>query len=400
MALMDSWRARIGPILFLLASQGAAQKPADLTAVLIQIEGQVTLSSERRAEFRSVRLARQRQVIRRGEIVHVPAGAWVELICSTETLVSLQGPRDWVLDAMACGRGLALPESSYRNSAPRAGRLLPQNGVLLLEFEPRDWDAGPVLLSPRDTAVMDPRPPLVWTRVPDAVEYEIEIRGPVDLSIRVAADDLHCGCGSGPWRDLDVCSWAPSGKWPALKPEEPLFLTIGYRQTTLTASLPQVRERYKVHLLSVEGQSTVQEGLRQIAALPMDEAPRLFLTAGIFAQSGLYADAIATYDEALKAQEVPEARVTLGDLYLANGLADLAGHEYRQVLAGAPDPAAQAAAELGLGYASYFRRRFSDARTHFERAREAYARLGLPAEAEAARAAAAHVQGDSGNDSP
>ncbi|HEV7786475.1 MAG TPA: hypothetical protein VGQ28_14105 [Thermoanaerobaculia bacterium] len=87
MALIDSRRARIGTIFFLLASQGAAQKTADLTAVLTQIEGQVTLSQESRGtEFRSVRRAAQRQVIRKREIVHVPAGARVTLICSTETL--------------------------------------------------------------------------------------------------------------------------------------------------------------------------------------------------------------------------------------------------------------------------------------------------------------------------
>ena len=159
----------------------------ELTAVLTQIEGQVTLSSPSRAEFRSIRRAAQRQVLRRGEVVHVPAGAQVTLICSTERLVSLTGPRDWVLDATACGQGLPLPESSYRNLTSYAGRILPRNGALLLELETRNVEMGlgPILLSPRDTAVMDAYPRLVWTRVPDAVEYEIELRGPVETSIRL-----------------------------------------------------------------------------------------------------------------------------------------------------------------------------------------------------------------------
>jgi hypothetical protein len=399
MALIDPGRARIGAILFLLASQGAAQKPADLTAVLTQIEGQVTLSSENRAEFLSVRRAAQRQILRRGEMVHVPTGAQVTLICSTETLVSLTGPRDWALDATACGRGLPLPESSYRNLVSYAGRILPRNGALLLELETRNVEVGPgpILLSPRDTAVLDASPRLVWTRVPDAVEYEIEIRGPVGTSIRLAADGLHCGRGSGPWRDLDVCSWAPSGKWPALKPEKPVFLRFGSRQT-LTAPMRQVREVYEIHILSVDDQRSVQERLRRIATLPMDKASRLLLTAGAYVQHELYADAIATYDEALQAQEMPEARVTLGDLYLTLGLTALAEREYREILAGAPDPAAQAAAELGLGQAAYFRKLFGEARAHFERARELYTTLGLPLEAEDARAAAARLQAHSGNE--
>lgn len=391
MVLMNPTRARIGTILFLLASQGTAQKPADLTAILTQIEGQVTLSAaESRAEFRSVRRAGQRQVIRRGEVVHLPAGAQVALICSTETLVTLTGPRDWGLDATACGRGLPLPESSYRNLASYAGRILPRNGALLLELETRNVEAGlgPSLLSPRNTAVMEASPRLVWTREPDAVEYEIKLRGPVGTSIRLVAADLNCGRGSGPWHDLDVCSWAPSGKWPPLEPEKPVFLEIGSRQA-LTAPLRQVREVYRIHLLPVNNQQSIRESLRQIAALPVGKASGLLLTAGAYARGGLYADAIATYDEALRDQEVPEARVTLGDLYLAVGLTALADREYRQVLAGVPGPAAQAAAELGLGQVGYFRKLFGGARAHFERARALYTTLGLSAEAEDARAAAA-----------
>jgi hypothetical protein len=396
MTMIDPRLAGIGTILHLLASQGSAQIIPDLTAILTQVGGQVTLASESRSGFPSVRRAARRQVIRRGEVVHVPVGAQVTLICSTEALVSLTGPRDFVLDELACGRGSPLPEGSFRNLDSYAGRILPKNGALLLEFETRNAEGGPgpMLLSPRNTAVMDAYPHLVWTQVPDAAEYEIELRGPIETSIRLAAHDLHCGQGSGPWHDLDVCSWAPSSKWPALGPEKPLFLKFGSRQAS-TAPLRQVREVYQIQLLSLSHQRSVQKSLRQIAALPMDESSRLLLTAGACARSGLYADAIAAYEEALQALEMPEARVTLGDLYLSIGLTALADREYAQVLAGAPDPAAQAAAELGRGYVAYFRKLFSAARAHFERAGELYARIGLPAEAEDARAAVARARGDS-----
>ncbi len=396
MAMIDP--RRIGAILFLLASPGIAQKPADLTALLTQIEGAVTLSSASRAEFRLVRRAVQRQIIRRGEVVHVPAGARVTVICSTDQVVSLTRPQDWILEATTCGLGASLPPSSYQNLASDAGRILPRNGVLLAEFETRYVSPrlGPFLLSPLDTVVMDARPRLVWTQVPDAVEYEIEIRGAAGMSIRLAADDLHCGHGSGPWHDLDVCSWAPSGKWPMLEPEKPVFLKFGSRQA-VTAPLRQAQEVYQIHLLSGNEQRSVQEDLRQIAALPVDPASRFLLNAGTYARRGLYADAISNYDQALQAREVPEARVTLGDLYLTVGLTEPAEREYRRVLAGTPGSAAQAAAELGLGQTFYVRKRFDDARAHFERARDLYAKLGLSAEAEDARAAASRL---SGNGSP
>jgi tetratricopeptide (TPR) repeat protein len=392
MAVINALRASVGALLLLLASQSAAQKPEDLTAILTQIDGQVTLSSETGKEFRSVRHAARRQILPQGEAVHLPNGAQMTLICSTETLVSLTGPRDWVLDATACGKGLPLPKSSYRNLASYAGRILPRNGALLLELETRNVDMGldPILLTPCNTAVLEAYPRLVWTRVPDAVEYEIELRGAVDVSIRLAASELHCGQGSGPWHDLDVCSWPPSGKWPALQPEKPIFLKLGSRQA-LAAPLRQVPEVYRIHLLPIGDQRGVQEKLRQIAALPVDETSRLLLAGGLYAQSGLYANAISVYEEALQAQEMPEVRVTLGDLHLSLGLAALADREYRKVLEGSPDPAAQAAAELGLGQVAYLRKHFGEARAHFEHARALYASLGLTAEAEGARAAAAEL---------
>lgn len=389
---MNPGRGVLGTILLLLALPGAAQEAGELTALLTRIEGQVTLSLESRAELRSVRHAAQRQVLRSGAVVHVPAGARATLICSTEMLVSLEGPQEWVLDAASCGRGRALPKTSYRNMTTYAGRILPRSGALLLEFEPRGIETGlgPTLLSPRDTATLDAHPRLVWTRGPGALDYEIKLRGAVEMSIPLAVDDLQCGPGTGPWRGLDVCSWSPSGRWPALKPEQPVSLSVSFRSTA-TASFRQVRETWQVRLLSLDDQRSVQEGLRQLAELPLDEASRLLLTAGAYARAGLYADAMAAYDEALRAQEMPEARVTLGDLYLTAGLTSLAEREYRQVVAGA-NSAARAAAEFGLGQAAYFRRQFDDARAHFERARELYTALGLSAEAEEARAAAARFQ--------
>lgn len=398
MVLTHPTRARLGTILLFLATQGATQRPGDPTAVLTQIEGQVTLSSAGRAEFRSARRAAERQIIRLGEVVHVPTGAQVTLICSTETLVRLTGPRDWALDATACGRGLPLPECSYRNLASHAGRIVPKNGALLLEFETRNADVGldPVLLSPRN-ATTESYPRLVWTQVPAALEYEIRVRGPIDTSIRLAADAVHCGRGSGAWRDLDVCSWLPSQKWPALERGKPILLSFGSRQS-LAAPFSQIREVYRIHVLPESEQRRLQEHLHQFAKLPFDKASHLLLTAAAFAQVGLYADAISAYDEALQVQEVPEARVTLGDLFLNIGLTALAVREYRQVLADSPHSAARAAAEIGLGQVAYSSKLFADARAHFERARELYTSLGLPSEAETAREAAASLQADSGKE--
>lgn len=394
MAVIGTRCASIGALLSLLAGQGAAQRPSELTAILTQVNGLVTLSpASREGVVLPVRRAAQRQILGQGEVVHVPTGTWATVVCSTEALVSLTGPRDWALDAAACGRGVRLPVSSYRSLASFVGRILPRSGALLLELETRNVDIGPgpVLLSPRDTVVMETHPRLVWTRLAEAAEYEITIRGPVGAAIRLAAGDLGCGRGTGPWRDLEVCSWAPSGRWPALEPGRPVFLKLGFRAAA-RASLRQAPEVCKVQLLDPGERPRVEEELRQVSALSIDSASRLLLAAGVYARAGLHADAIVAYDAALQAQEMPEARVTLGDLFSTLGLTVLAERQYRKVLDGAPDRAPQAAAELGLGQVTYLRTLYGDARSHFERARELYSALGLVVEAEAARAAAARAQ--------
>ncbi len=383
--------ARIGGILFLLsflAAQGSAEQPQDLTAVLAQMEGDVTVVSKGRSEFGSVRRAAQRQILRKGEGLRLPAGAQVTVICSTETLVSLTGPKDWALDASACARGVPVPESSYRNLTSYAGRILPRNGIQLLELEPRNTDGlTPVLLSPRESAVLEASPRFVWTQVPAAVEYEIEIRGAVETSIKLAAGALDCGPGSGPWRDLVVCAWEPSDRWPPLEPGKPVALKLGSRQS-LNGPLHQAREALTLHLLSPSEQSRAQESLSQISKLSLDETSRLLLAAGTYVQHKLYVEAIDSFDRALMGQELSEARLALGDIYLTLGLTSLADREYLQVLAGAPDSPAQAGAVLGRGYVAYLLKRYRDARAHFEHAFEIYSKLGLAEEAAAARAAA------------
>lgn len=388
------WGRRLpgAALVVLLAAPPPAARPPEPTAVLAEVEGGVTLSSPGRAGERGARRAARRQVVAPGEVVHLPEGARATAICSVETLVRLAGPGDWRLDAAACARGVSLPASSYRNLTAFAGRVLPRGGALLLELEARtvDLTAGPVLLSPRTSAVRDLRPLLLWTRVPSAFEYEIEIRGDVQTSVQVAARGLPCAPGSGLWRDLEVCAWTPSGSWPPLSPGQEVRLRLGYRERP-GSPLVQAQERYAVRILGGDEEREVAAGLERIASLPLDEAARFRLAAGLRAGAGLLADAVSAYEAALRLEEVPEARVTLGDLLLADGLPTLAAREYERVLLALPEEAVRAAAESGLGQADYQRKRFREARERFERAAKIYASLGLEELAAEARAAAASL---------
>ena len=52
--------------------------------------------------------------------------------------------------------------------------------------------------------------------------------------------------------------------------------------------------------------------------------------ARVYARAGLVGDAVAAYDELLRAREISEARVTLGDLYSTLGLLTLAERAARR----------------------------------------------------------------------
>jgi tetratricopeptide (TPR) repeat protein len=115
--------------------------------------------------------------------------------------------------------------------------------------------------------------------------------------------------------------------------------------------------------------------------LSLNGEARLLLEADLYAREGLLAEAITAYQKFLLVQDIPEVRVTLGDILLEVGLSRLAANTYREVLDRNSEIAAQAAAEFGLGRVEYNRINLNQAACHFSKARELYTSLSLKKEA-------------------
>src|SRR3982750_1987907 len=199
--------------LLVFLTPGAVQA-AELTAVLLEVEGTVTVT-ERPASpghrpRSMVRLARPLQVVRGGDSLRLSQRSRAELVCSTERLVVLLPDRaGHPLDEQLCGAGSPLPPGSYGSLTPQAGRLRSIQGAMVLEREirtPEDEEAMiPKLLEPRNTAVRDGRPVLRWTQARGATEYLIEVAGDVAFKARLGASDVQCSQASG-WGNVEVCA--------------------------------------------------------------------------------------------------------------------------------------------------------------------------------------------------
>jgi hypothetical protein len=369
-----------------------AVRGADLTAVLSEVEGNVTVKEETppRQTVRSgpsIRLARFLQVVRVGDEIRVPTGAGAGLVCSNDRWVSLSEGIESRLTKDLCLKGKELPPGTYRKLAPVGGRMPSIAGALVLERKtraPEDEDFGvPLLLSPRNTSLLDPRPEIVWTPVPGAVEYEIKLVGVFSFRLLLDTSDLPCTRSGEDWGEPAVC-FMP---WPASAPDLPrgetFFLRVGARRG-LASPLREGAEPSQIQRLTEEGAEEVQLNLERVRDLPLGCEARHLLEADIYAQAGVLSAAIPAYRKALRLRDTPESWITLGDLYFASGLFRSAARSYQSILDSGLDATAQAAAELGLGRVEYVYNSLETAVKHFSRSRYLYDSVGLKDEAEAA----------------
>jgi hypothetical protein len=370
-------------------------QPEKLTAVLTQLQGMVTISE---AALRSrgpdipPRRVQFLQIVGMGDEIHVPAGAGVGFVCSTDRWVELPENQGQRLTEQLCRNGKRLPPGTYRRLAPVAGRMVTLKGAVnVLEGETRvPWDEAygvPHLLSPRSSSVLDGRPRILWTQVQEAIEYEITLTGPAPFNLRLDAEQVSC---EERWGDITICSLLWPEKEKELPPETISFLSIGAR-LSLAGPLREESES-RVQRLSTEKTEEIRSQLESLNALPLDDATRLLLEADLYAREGLLADAIPAYRKALALQALPEIRMTLGDAYLKTGLLRFAALTYKEALDGNPSPVVQAAAELGLGRVEYDRQSFERAACHFRKARDLYLSLGLKEEAALAKRAAREAE--------
>lgn len=383
-----------------IAGQGfiGAHDESDVTAVITQISGGVsivgiTAVGENVSQEQLVRGAIPMQILRAGEIVRVPTGGYAGLVCSTERWIGLDGETSWQLTEAACSRGRELPPGTYLSVVPHAGRIHTLKGSEVIERDTREkesyYGAVPVVLSPRNTALIDPRPTIRWVAVANAIEYQVEIIGPTSFTVRVDADQIVCspeGHGEGA---LTICSLPFPPDQPAREPGRKYFLKVS-ALLGIASPLRSSEEINKLTLLATDEAVQVGNQVEEIQTLDVDGVTRDLLLAGIYAGHGLYADAILAYQRALVVQPSPTVYVTLGDAYRAIKLYRFAYNSYQAALTQlgeVDDHASRAAVEFGIGHVYYNQGNYAEALTHFQIARTLYAQLLLAEEAYAAELA-------------
>lgn len=346
----------------------------ELTAVVTQIEPTVT---RRLPDDEKPRTVFSMDVVREGERILVTQDGRVGLACSSERWIELRGPVNWTLSSEACKLGRELPPGTYLSMVPQGGRFRTVGGILVLESNVRDSGLSYLLLSPRQTRVRQARPEIRWSLVEDAKEYVLTMSH-LDSPVRVKGTDVRCQAEPA-WGHREVCTHA----WPepGLAPGESVSLNLGYR-TDLDGPLEQDEKTGVGRWVRRLDEATEKELVQRLAALtslPWSEHSRTLAEAGLYAEYGLYADAIAAYQRAL-GQASMVAKITLADLYFKVGLVD-AAQGYREVLASTKEPALRAAANFGMGRLYFTLADVPKARQYFDKSQKLYEQAGLFEEA-------------------
>lgn len=298
--------------------------------------------------------------LRRGDLVSVPPGGLATVACADLTLRELPAGR---FSGIPC----AVPEKVA----------LVFEGSLLAATRGDENDELPMVIGPRRTKLLSPRPVLRWSVPSGAGNVSVAVKGP---SLAWQAKPP-AGSTSLPY---------PADA-PALQPN------ANYRVTVTAAgrsSDEAADPGMGFTLLAEPAAAEVRAGVERIGALRLEPDAARLLTAHFMAARGLQAEAIEQLEAAAPA---PRSLITLGALYQSVGLARLAEARWLQAAksaATANDVEAQAHAQLALGtiYLDVFGLRDDAARALGEAA-ALYAKLGDSAGAAQAREKASHAKG-------
>jgi len=350
--------AFVSALLFQPAPAVAQAPPASTQDVhlLIVTRGAVLL---RRAGWSAPAATGPGAALRRGDLVSVPAGGLATVACA-----------DLTLRELPAGRFSGLPCAAPEKAA------LVFEGSLLAATRGDEGDELPLVIAPRRTKLLSPRPVLRWSVPGGAGNVSVIVKGPgVSWSAQPPA-----GSTSLPY---------PADA-PALQPN------ANYRVTVTTAgrsSDEAADPGMGFTLLPQPAAAEVRAGVERIGALRLEPDAARLLTAHFLAARGLQAEAIEQLEAAAP---TPRLLLTLGALYQSVGLARLAEARLLQaakLAVTANDVEAQAQAQLALGtiYLDVFGLRDDAARALGEAA-ALYGKLGDNVGAAQAREKAGHAK--------
>ncbi len=318
---------------------GIATASAGQTGIIVTVQGD---ASVKRAGWQNYAPALFGVPLRKGDLLRLATAARVVVACADLKLSELPAG----VSGFPCNTD-ASPEALVY-----AGRLAsPTRG------EPAIGEY-PVVISPRLTKLLDPRPTLRWTAVPGETSYRISLQG-TDWSTTVdGATEL-----------------AYPSDAPALKPGTAYRLVVAAGERSSTE---ETGAGLGFILLEASEAEAVHAAEAKIRALGLADAATRLLVANLYANHGLYAEAIELLAPLTNAGKPAVPRL-VGDLYLSVGLNRQAEESYLQALRlseGASDVEGQAAAHATLGsiYESLGSR--DEAARHWQAAIAGYEQLG------------------------
>jgi len=356
------------------------------TAMLIEIEGEVMV--QQGAGSPSSATGRQLQPhllpfpLLEGDTVHVAENSSARIICRGDRELLATASKSLTISEALCQSGTPLPTGAFAAVLVWAGQPVPTARGEILQMPVRDHEEDygylPVILSPRHTALLDPRPTIRWTAVNGAIAYLVTLSGPEGLVI----DSLETTATELPY---------PTDA-PDLQAGVPYFIQVSAR--TGPADPLRTTDPVSVTLLTEELIEQVNLFTTAIHARPLSETGRHYLLGGYYAGRSLYQMAIAEFEALLETQPTALTHQAVGNLYLHIGLLHNAFPHYDKALAlalAAGDPLGQAAAHIGLGQVACGWEHRAEALTHLEAALSLYREQGLAQEAAALEAAINHL---------
>jgi hypothetical protein len=224
----------------------------------------------------------------------------------------------------------------HRIYNPRKPRLMSRDQYQV--FVPRGGESGgvgPILISPRKTILLNPRPPIRWVAVPGTTRYVVRliIGGNEWESEQTPACEI---AYPDRWPAVDEetrrCEIAYPDNWPALPSEKTCTISVRADNSSRDSS----EQDQGFSLLSAQEVEGVRKLQQQIDRLPLSDAQKKFLTAYVYANwnpatdRNLNVEAIELLESlsSTPSELHPAAFRLLGDLYLKIGVLRFAEKAY------------------------------------------------------------------------
>jgi Tfp pilus assembly protein PilF len=323
--------------------------------LLVAVQGDVKVKREGWSEYARALFGIP---VRSGDLLKLDSGSQARVACSDLTVVEVPGG----VSGAPCK--VSQPVLVYKGAQVNATRAMPSSDY-------------PVIITPRKTRLLNPRPLLRWTPVAGAEAYKVVVRGP------------------------DVEWSAETGQTEMAYPESAPQLAPGsaYKLSVTTgdrASDEEGTPGLGFTILSADEAQAVRDAEARVKALGLDDAPTRLLIASLYANRELTAEAIEQLEALSNGSQEPAVMRLLGDLYLRIGLNYLAEEHYLKALEAsrqADDVEGEAAAHHVLGQLYEAMGNREAAVEHLQEAIALYEKLGDAATVKNIRERLAQIQG-------